>query len=80
MNSLYDEMCAYRQDGFIKTTCVFPLFINTRKELAEILDQSKQTVPRMSPEFAADVIVKGILLDRRDITLPKAAGLLEFTK
>jgi all-trans-retinol dehydrogenase (NAD+) len=80
MNSLFDEICAYGHDKFIKTTCVFPSFINTRKELGDILDQSKEVAPRMSPEYVANEVVKGILFDRRDVTLPKGAWLMQITK
>jgi all-trans-retinol dehydrogenase (NAD+) len=80
MNALYDEICAYDQEEFIKTTCVFPSFINTRKELGDLLDETTEILPRMTPEFVADEIVKAILYGKRDVTLPKYAALFELTR
>ena len=80
MNALYDELCAYENDDYIKTTCVFPSFINTRKQLSDMLDQVDEVAPRMTPEYAADEIVKGILLDKRDVTIPKGAWLMQIVK
>lgn len=71
MNSLYDELCLTNDDRFIKTTTVFPYFINTRKELTDILDQNESHIPRMTPEYVANEIIAGILVNKRDITLPR---------
>jgi all-trans-retinol dehydrogenase (NAD+) len=80
MNALHDELCAYDQDDFIKTTCIFPFFINTRKELGEMLDNTTEFMPRMTPEFAADEIVKGILFGKREVTIPKYGALWGFAE
>lgn len=80
MNALYDELCAYENDEYIKTTCVFPAFINTRKQLGDLLDQIDEISPRMTPEYAADEIVKGMLLDKRDVTIPNGAWLMQIVK
>jgi short-subunit dehydrogenase len=80
MSALYDELCAYDNDKYIKTTCVFPSFINTRKILCDILDQSKEFGPRMTPEYVADAVVKGILTEKRDVTLPSGAWMLQIVK
>ena len=80
MDALYDELCVDDHDEFIKTTCVFPGFINTRKELSDILDQTQEVAPRMTPKYAAESIVRGILLDKRDVTVPTAAALLQIVK
>ncbi|CRK91790.1 CLUMA_CG005421, isoform A [Clunio marinus] len=78
MEALYDELCVDNYETFIKTTCVFPAFVNTRKELSDVLDQTKELGPRMSPRYAANKIVEGMLLDKRDITLPSGAKLLQI--
>ena len=80
MNALYDELCAYDNDDYIKTTCVFPSFINTRKQLSDMLDKVDEISPRMTPEYAADEIVKGILLNKRDVTIPNGAWLMQIVK
>lgn len=69
MDALFDELCLLDQD-FIKTTTAYPTFINTQKELGLRLDANGEP-PRMEPEQAASFIVKGILMNRRHIYLPK---------
>lgn len=71
MDALFDELCLLEQD-FVKTTTVFPMFINTRKELGERLDESG-SIPRFDPDYAAHQIVKGILLNSRKIYMPPFA-------
>lgn len=73
MDALYDELCFYEQD-FIKTTTVFPYFINTQKELCDNLDQAGMT-ERLEPDDAAEMIVRGILSDKRKIYLPASTKL-----
>lgn len=76
MGALFDELCMDDADEFIKTTTVYPAFINTRRELSDLLDKTKEIAPRMTPTFVADAVVKGMLLNKRDITLPFAAGIV----
>ena len=40
MSALYDELCIDKNDKFVNLTTVYPSFINTRKELADIVDCS----------------------------------------
>lgn len=68
MDALFDELCLLEQD-FIKTTCVYPTFINTRKDLGVMLNENGN-MPRISPDTAANLIVKGILTNRRNIFVP----------
>lgn len=71
MDALYDELCLFGQD-FIKTTTVFPTFVNTRKQLGDKLKQAGVLL-RIEPENAAHLIVKAILVDQRKIYLPASA-------
>lgn len=80
MGALYDELCVFDQDEFIKTTCVYPAFINTRKEMCDLLDQVYEAIPRMTPEFVADEVVKGLLVNKKDIILPKSVGAMRVLK
>lgn len=80
MGALYDELCVLEVDKFVCTTTVYPSFINTRKELSDVLDQTKEMSPRMSPQYVADNVVKGVLLNRIDITLPYGIGFLQVLK
>lgn len=80
MNALHDELCVTNDEKYVKTTTVYPGFINTRKELSDILDQTKEFSPRMSPQYVANAIVEGMLVDKQDITVPGFARILEVLK
>lgn len=67
MSCLYDELSLYDLDEYIKLTTVYPDFTNTRKELAETLDQIKHIIPRLSPTRVADETVRGMLANKRQI-------------
>lgn len=76
MNNLYEELHCYGDAKYIKLTTVFPGFIATRKELTDFLDKTVELAPRLSPEEVADETVKGMLSNKRDITLPKFLNYL----
>lgn len=80
MGALHDELCVFDHDEFIKTTCVYPTFINTRKEVCELLDKCEEPIPRMTPEYVADQVVKGMLIDKKDIVLPYGIGIFQILK
>lgn len=67
MEALFDDLCLDDNEEFVKLTTVFPYFINTRKELGEMMDEVDDFVPRMTPEFVADKIVEGVLNRKRKI-------------
>lgn len=71
MDALFDELTMLEQD-FIKTTTVYPAFVNTRKDLSEKLDEVG-ILTRLNPDNVADFIVEGVLLNRRNIYIPSAA-------
>lgn len=78
--ALNDELCVEDHDEYIHTTCVFPSFINTRKELTDILDQMEGVGPRMSASFVADQVVEAVLKNKRTLVLPWHARLLMISK
>jgi all-trans-retinol dehydrogenase (NAD+) len=80
MSALFDEMCAYNHDEYIKITTVYPSFINTRKQLTDVLDNLGQITARMPPSYVANKIVDGIVNNKRSITLPPGANLMRFMK
>lgn len=80
MAALYDELCAFNHDEYVKVTAVFPSFVNTRKDLADVLDNTNEMTARMPPGYVADKIVDGILRNKRDVTLPPGSNLLTFLK
>lgn len=70
MDSLYDELCVMGHDEFIKTTTIYPLFVNTNPELLEYLSSD---IPLATPDKIAEETVKGILTNQRNIFFPKFA-------
>jgi hypothetical protein len=80
MNALYDEICFDDYDDFIKLTTVYPSFINTRQELADILDTIEEFTPRMTPEYVAQEVVSAMLKNIREINLPRGVQCLSITK
>lgn len=78
--ALYDELCVDNSDEFVKLTTVFPAFINTRKELSDMLDQTNEFAPRMTPQYVAEKVVEGILLEKSDVTIPSGVWLLQVVK
>lgn len=79
-SSLYDELCFDKIDKFIATTTVFPYFINTRMELSDLIDGITEYWPRISPEDAADQIVRAVLANKRSLVIPKKLSTVGFVK
>lgn len=79
-SALYDELCVDNSDEFVKITTAYPHFMNTRKELSDEMDKVKITTPRMSPKFVADEVIKAMLRDKSEITLPMEIKLIQFIK
>lgn len=69
MQALFDDLCIDNCDKFIKLSTVFPYFINTRKELADLMDEVHDFMPRMTPQFVAEKTVEGVLLDKSRIVI-----------
>lgn len=67
-------------DEYIHTTCVFPSFINTRKELTDILDKMDAVGPRMSPSYVANRIIEAVKKNKQSIILPWHSRLLQLSK
>ncbi|CAO1430536.1 unnamed protein product [Diamesa hyperborea] len=76
MSSLFDELCVDDHDEYIKLTTVYPTFINTRKELGDMLDKVGDISPRMTPKYAANLIVDGMLLNKRCFLVPSHSWYL----
>jgi all-trans-retinol dehydrogenase (NAD+) len=80
MSSLFDELCAYNHDDYIKTTTVYPSFINTRKQMTDVLDKTTLFIARMPASYVANKIVDGIVNNKRSVTLPPGCDLLRLMK
>lgn len=68
MSALFDELVVLGHDDYVKTTTVFPSFVNTKPELAENISSD---IPMLSPERVAEETVNGILRNQRNIFIPK---------
>ncbi|KAG5668075.1 hypothetical protein PVAND_016030 [Polypedilum vanderplanki] len=69
MSALYDELCVYGHDDIIKTTTIYPLFVNTSQELAEMAGD----VPLWPAKRVASILLDGVLRNERNIFVPKFA-------
>jgi all-trans-retinol dehydrogenase (NAD+) len=77
MDALYDDLCMDDNDEHIKLTTAYPYFINTRKELGDLVDKLEVILPRMMPEYVADKVVEAVLMRKRKITIsPFIASVL----
>lgn len=80
MNALFDELCVKDHDEYIKLTTAYPAFINTRKDLSDLLDKVGDVIPRLTPAYTADVMVKALLQNKRSIVIPTSAQLLRLVQ
>lgn len=64
MSSLAEELRVTGLGDFIKTTCVLPYFINTRKD---IMDFVNLRFPAYEPDYVADKAVEGLLYERETV-------------
>lgn len=78
MRALYDDLCLEGHDEFIKLTTVYPAFFATQKQLKTMLNTASPVMPVYDPAVAGDLIVKGMLRNRREFLVPPEAGLLMF--
>lgn len=49
---------------------IFKGFIDTRKDLVELISKMRTMIPRVTPEEAADKIITAMLFDKREIFFP----------
>ncbi|GAB0095666.1 estradiol 17-beta-dehydrogenase 11 [Sergentomyia squamirostris] len=75
MASLNEEIRFNKLSKHIKTTCIYPQFIATRKELISSLDEFnlRDRILVMPPTFAAKEIVKAIKQEKLHLTLPNGS-------
>lgn len=69
MEALFDDLCLDDNEDHVKLTTVFPYFINTRKQLGELMDECEDILPRMTPEFVAEKVINGVLKRKRKIII-----------
>lgn len=69
MDSLNAELYFSRRDEKIFTTCVYPCLMATRKDLMEHIKDVGFQTEIMHPDQAADIVVEGILQNKKEIIL-----------
>lgn len=79
MSALYDDLCYHGQDDFIKLTTVYPGFVRTQKELVDLVG-SVSDVPFSEPDHIGDLVVQGMLVNRRQFYAPAKDGLIQVLK
>lgn len=67
MSALFDELCVNDYEKFINLTTVYPDFINTRKDLIEVLEKVKHSILLLSPSQVADRAIQGVLGKKRNV-------------
>jgi short-subunit dehydrogenase len=75
MDSLYDELCFNGYDEYIKTSIVFPSFVATQRKHSEMVETISD-MPRSNANEIGELIVKGILQNRRKFVVPQSNALL----
>ncbi|GAB0089511.1 estradiol 17-beta-dehydrogenase 11 [Sergentomyia squamirostris] len=69
MGCLKEELYGKQWHKMISTTCVYPFFIATRKEITDTISKNKAIV--VSPSYAADIIVEAIRSEEEILSIPK---------
>lgn len=69
MEALFDDLCMDDNEESVRLTTVYPYFINTRKQLGEMMDECEDILPRMTPEYVANQAVQAVLMRKRKILI-----------
>jgi short-subunit dehydrogenase len=67
MSALYDELCVNDTEKFIHLTTVYPDFINTRKDMVDVLEKVKHMILLLTPAQVADRTIEGVLSKKRNV-------------
>jgi short-subunit dehydrogenase len=80
MSALYDDLCINDLEKVIRLTTVFPAFIKTQQKLVEYIKSKGDLVPMYNTDYVADIIIKGVLTNRRQIMAPQIAAVFLLLK
>lgn len=74
MEALDEELYLIGQTDSVKTTTVFPMIINTRKQLMEKVDRTPgvSAIPKFTTEETAKTVVEAIKTNKRKVVVPQA--------
>lgn len=72
ITALREEMCFYGYDRFIRTSCVYPAFTETNDELSRAHKGGVKSFFSIlnDVDYVADLIVKELLKNNRNIFVP----------
>lgn len=70
MESLRLDLKAKGHSDYIRTTTVFPSFINTNCAIKEFAEQASKVIVTLGPESVAGTIVNGIVKNRTIVAIP----------
>jgi all-trans-retinol dehydrogenase (NAD+) len=80
MRSLFDDLCLDGHDEYIKLSTVYPAFFATQKKLDDMIHTACADMPIYGPSYAGELIVKGMLVNRREFLVPAECGLFVFMR
>jgi short-subunit dehydrogenase len=60
MKALYDDLCFNGQDEFIKTTTVYPAFVQTQQKLVDVVEVLKD-IPVYDVHYVAGLFYKHLV-------------------
>lgn len=78
MEALNHDLYIQGHEDYIKTTCVFPYYINTTKSLEERVRTICKYRYTVTPQEAAEHVVEGIVYCRETVMVPKIASVLFY--
>lgn len=76
MRGLKEDLCLDGHDEYIKLSTVYPAFFGTQKKLSDLLQTGCAEMPIYDPSLAGELIVKGMLFNRREFLVPAESALL----
>ncbi|CRL06391.1 CLUMA_CG019031, isoform A [Clunio marinus] len=79
MKALFDDLCLNNHDDYINLTTVYPSFTATQKNLTSLLESITDIIA-YDPDYVGDLIVKGMLANRREFIVPPSSALFILTR
>ncbi|XP_055610116.1 17-beta-hydroxysteroid dehydrogenase 13-like [Uranotaenia lowii] len=78
MDALHEELFYEGLEGQVNSTAVYPMFMNTRREVTDVLQKLNMLgrIPMYSARYSAKLIVRGLIRNQRQVFIPKRFGIL----
>lgn len=78
MEALNHDLYIQGHEDYIKTTCVYPYYINTTQILDDMVRSMCKYRFTLTTEDAADQVVQGVLYNQTTVMVPKIASVLFY--